>query len=120
MVPLSALPPASWVDVVILPGIAVFFGMLFYSLGFREMASPKLNAWRVAGIVVLFLGALAGFGPFWSYIGLGVDGELYRGAVIGRKMMLAHLGAFGVPAICLIGIGLYEALLRRRGPREEF
>lgn len=113
------LPPSSPLDVVILPGLAVFFGMLLYGLALRQELLGNRVRWKWLPIAVLALGAIAGFGPFWNYIGSSSDAELYRGSIPGRKMLIAHYSAFLLPLLCIAGTLLYDLWRRRRQVRED-
>lgn len=108
------LPPSSWVEVVILPALAVFFGVLLYGLALRLEATGERVRWKWLPLGVLFVGVLAGFAPFWAYVGPSVESEIYRGSIPGRKMLAAHWAAFLGPLLCLVAILVYELWWRRR------
>jgi hypothetical protein len=114
------MPPASAIEVIILPALAVFFGWLVYLLGVRmERVTHEPARWKWVGVVILILGAYAGFGPFLSYVSPGLDAQLYRDSIPGRRMLISHLSGFLVPLVSVVLVALYEFWWKRRPIREE-
>ena len=113
------MPPNSWLEIVILPALAVFFGLVLYCLALRAERLEDRVRWKWVPVIILAIGAFAAFGPFWSYVGPGVDSEIYRGMIPGRKMLTAHVAAFAGPVLSIAGILFYELWWRRRPIRED-
>ncbi|KXK14227.1 MAG: hypothetical protein QY327_00480 [Fimbriimonadaceae bacterium] len=119
---LAMLPPASWVDVLLLPGLACLFGLLAFVLGLRTQLQGGKPYWKYVGLLILILGAYAGFGPFYNVVGGSFEAIAYKDLLRGRgqKIMIAHWAGFWLPvSLILIGL-LSEFVIRRRTDRSEF
>lgn len=94
--------PESWLEPMLLPLIATFFGGLMYFLGALKERDGGKAPMKWGGIVVCGIGALIGFSPFWVWVSSSSDSEIYRSMYHGRKMMIGHLGSFLVPLLTIL------------------
>ncbi len=107
-------PPRSWLDVAVVPGLALFFGLLIFGLGARVEATGGRARWKWLGFAVLLLGLYNGLEYFWNFVGTSLDASLYRSVVTGRKMLVAHLFAFFGPLLGIAAIVGYTIWLKRK------
>jgi hypothetical protein len=112
-------PPANWIDPMVLPLLTAFFGGLLYMLGLRSEKLDQPTNWKWIGVGILTLAMLAGIGPFWQYVGPGLDSQLYRDAAPGRRMLISHLAGFLIPLAGVLWILIYEFWWRRRPVKEQ-
>ena len=112
--------PQSWLDIALLPGLAIFFGGLIYGLGIRTELLGGSAPWKWAALLVLAFGAWVGLGPFLLFVGGGFESEAYRGMmeIRGRKMLVAHWAGFLGPVVCILGMIGYEFRRRIRAIQE--
>ncbi|MEZ0326031.1 MAG: hypothetical protein ACAH95_08990 [Fimbriimonas sp.] len=108
--------PDKWYDLLIVPGLAVFFGLLIRFLGWnREKMGKPSTTWSWFAIAVLALGAFVGFKAMWNLF----DPDLaafYRATIWQRRVLVSHYLAFGLPFIALlivIGWNMTEKRLGR-------
>jgi hypothetical protein len=118
--PLAQLDFESWLDVLLMPAIVSFFGVLVFALAARKVWVGENGKWRWAGVALLLLAAYIGFGPFWKIVAPGIDGDLYRGSITGRgmKMAIAHYIGFILPVLCVLGAFAFEWALRNRADQD--
>lgn len=106
-----------WLEVVLLPCIALFFGLVIYFVGeFNVGEAGKPKPWRWVGVAILFLGALLGFRYFLAMVSGSIEGVAYRGLIqgYGRKLMLAHWFAFLGPFVSFLAAFLISKLHGKR------
>lgn len=105
--------PADWADVFIIPGIAVFFGLLVYLMGeFNAQLRGKM-AWKVIGGSILVFGSLTGFRYFLAMVSGTSEGVMYRSLLYQRRMIYVHYLGFWLPLVILILL-VAVTIVRRR------
>jgi len=89
-------------DVLLMPMLAVFFGMLFALLGeFNEHMRGRAFLMGV-GAAILALGALTGYRFFLAVVSNSFEGKVYQSEIFQRRLLYAHWGAFWIPVVCMI------------------
>lgn len=111
-------------DVLLMPMLAVFFGMLFFFLGEFNLHMRGRAFWKGIGIAILALGALTGYRFFLAVVSGSFEGKVYRSEIYQRRLLYAHWAAFWLPVVCLliaIAIVLYRKKMSSRSLiHEEF
>lgn len=109
--------PPDITDIVLIPSIAVFFGLLVYMLGEFNVNLKGRKFWKVVGGAILLLGALSGLRYFLAMMP-GDAGtfyrEVYAGPLSQRRMLYAHYLGFLLPLTSLIGMILISFFRGRR------
>jgi len=95
-------PVTDIADLLLVPGLAVFFGLLVYLLGEFNENLKGGYVWKWVGAVILLLGSLAGFRYFLAMVSTGFEGKLYQASIFQRRVVWSHHAAFWLPLICLL------------------
>ncbi len=107
--------PDKWYDLLIVPGLAVFFGLLIRFLGWnRHRMGKSSKTWTWFAIAVLTLGAYVGFKAMWNLF----DPDLaafYRATIWQRRVLVSHYIGFGLPLLALIGVLVWNLTEKRLG-----
>lgn len=88
-------------EVLLMPGLAVFFGLLAYFLGEFNDQLKGGKAWKWVGIVILAMGALSGFRYFLAMVSSSDEAKYYQSMVFQRRLIYSHWAAFWFPLVCL-------------------
>lgn len=109
-------PPQSWSDVLLLPGLALFFGALVLGMAIRSEALGKRSTAKWLALAILLVGLWMGLPWFISYVGPWPEAKLYQADLVvqGRRMLWAHWGAVVLPMIGVIAFVVYQATFSRR------
>ena len=100
-------------DVLLLPGILLFFGVFVYGAAFGNgMRQDALPGYRWAGVGLLALAAFLGALTVWKLFEPGI-GAFYRAALQGRKVVAAHYVSLVLPILLLGAVAAAEAWFRR-------
>lgn len=111
---LAQTTPDSWFELIMLPGLATFFGLLtFFLSSLKERDGGKAPA-KWIGLALCVIGVIIGFGPFWLYISSSADSAIYRELVSGRKMMIGHMGGFILPLAGALTCVAYHFFIKRK------
>lgn len=89
--------PTEWVEVVLLPLIALFFGLVIFLVGeFNTGESRRPKKWKWVGVAILLFGALLGYRYFLPMVTGSIEATIYKEQLrgYGRKMLVAHWFAF--------------------------
>lgn len=89
-------------DVLLMPMLAVFFGMLFFFLGEFNLHMRGRAFWKGLGAAILALGALTGYRFFLAVVSSSFEGKVYRSEIYQRRLLYAHWAAFWLPVLCLL------------------
>jgi hypothetical protein len=100
-------------DILLMPGLAVFFGLLIYFLGEFNEALKGGVVWKWVGIVIMALGALSGYRFFYAMVAPNTEGNAYRALMYSRKVIIANWGAFLFPLVCIV-IAIVITSLRKK------
>ncbi len=107
--------PEKWYDLLIVPGLAVFFGLLIRFLGWnRDRMGKRSKTWSWLAVVVLTLGAYVGFKAMWNLY----DPDLaafYKATIWSRLVLFSHYAAFALPALALIAVVIWNLTEKRLG-----
>ena len=107
--------PDSLLDLMIVPLLALFFGVLMRFVGWnRHRMGKKSAAWNVLAVVVLGLGVYAGAKTVWNLYDPEL-GSLYRETIWQRRILYAHYAALALPMLALIGVLLWNLFERKLG-----
>ena len=104
-------------DVLLMPILAVFFGLLFYFLGEFNLHLKGRNFWRGLGVAILVLGALTGFRFFLAVVSDSFEGKVYRSEIFQRRLLYSHWAAFWLPIVCLILIAVIFYMRKKAAER---
>jgi phosphoglycerol transferase MdoB-like AlkP superfamily enzyme len=111
---MQALTPT---DILLLPLILSFFGVLVYILGWNARKDGVLPAYRWAGILLLGLALFVGMRYVWDLhnpaLGAFRRAEL---AMDGRRVLYSHYLAAAIPAFFLLLCSVLEFVARRTKP----
>ena len=116
MFTIPELPVTDIADIMLMPALAVFFGLLAYLLGEFNESLKGGTVWKWVGGVILGLGALSGFRYFLAMISGSFEGKLYQAQIFQRRVVYAHYAAFWLPLICL-GIVIAISYWRKKQRR---
>ncbi len=113
---LQQSPPQSWIDVLLMPGLAVFFGGLVLAIAIRAEMHGKPSPAKWAALAILFVGLWMGLPWFLSYVGPWPEAKMYQAdlLVYGRKMLLAHWGALLLPLLGIAATVVYQVRFSKR------
>lgn len=106
-----------WMEVVLLPSITLFFGLVIFLVGeFNVGEAGKPKPWRWVGVALLFLGSLLGFRYFLAMVATNSEGFLYRSLMVGygRKLVLSHWFAFLGPFVSFLASFLIAKVHAKR------
>lgn len=104
-------------DVLLMPMLAVFFGMLFFFLGEFNLHMKGRTFWRGLGVAILALGALTGYRFFLAVVSDSFEGKVYRSEIYQRRLLYSHWAAFWLPIACLIVVGVIFYLRKKAAER---
>lgn len=111
-------------DVLLMPMLAVFFGMLFFLLGEFNAHMRGRGFWKGVGVAILALGALTGYRFFLAVVSSSFEGKVYRSEIYQRRLLYAHWVAFWLPVLCLLIVAAIYFYRKKYGARslihEEF
>jgi hypothetical protein len=100
---------------LIVPGLAVFFGLLLQFLGWNLKRQGKSAvAWTGLSLLVLALGAYVGFKVMWNLFDPEL-GSFYRSTIWQRRILVMHYVAFGLPLICFLAVVAWNAAEKKLG-----
>lgn len=109
----------TWTDVLMLPLLAVIFGMFVYVVGYRKELAGDKGVWRWLGVALFVLGCYVGWSYFYNMFGGSADALLYRAQIEGggpnKKLRIAHYAAFLLPFASLLVALFLEWRLKRMG-----
>lgn len=105
--------PQDFSDVVLIPGIAIFFGLLIYLLGEFNPNLKGPKAWKIVGGLILIGGALSGFRYFLAMVSGSSEGEMYRSLLFQRRMIYSHYIGFWLP-VAILAILIIVTIIRSR------
>jgi hypothetical protein len=106
--------PDSLVDLLIVPTLAVFFGLLFWFLAWnRERNGASGTAWKVVSLLVLVGGLYAGAQAVWNLHNPAL-GAFYRETIWSRKVLYSHYAALAMPILAMAGVLVWGLIERRR------
>ena len=107
--------PANWYELLIMPALAVFFGLLLRFLGWNQSRQGKKSpTWTWMAVAVLALGAYVVFKVMWHLF----DPELsafYRNTIWSGKVLASHYLAFGLPVLALIAVLVWNLAEKKLG-----
>jgi hypothetical protein len=107
--------PEKWYDLLIVPGLAVFFGLLLRFLAWnRDRMGKRSVAWTWFAIAVLCVGAYVGFRAMWNLYDPDLS-AFYRATIWHRKVLFSHYIGFGLPILALIGVLVWNFAEKRLG-----
>lgn len=91
-------------DIVVMPVICTFFGMLIYFLGQKKENQGGKAPWKWVGVLVLGLGAGLGWQYFAPMVGFGneVDSAFVQSQYDAKRFKLSMYSAFLLPLLALI------------------
>lgn len=91
-------------DILVMPLICTFFGMLIYFLGQKKENSGAKAPWKWVGVLILGLGAGLGWQYFAPMAGLGneVDATFVQSQYDAKRFKISMYGAFLLPLLALI------------------
>jgi hypothetical protein len=96
-------------DVVLVPGLAAFFGLMLYIGGVRSQATyDKPNKLWIAALVVMIFGAIKGLERTWWLKDL-----IYRQTIDSGKGLIAHYVSLGLPLV-MIAAMLFHRMISQR------
>ena len=94
-------PVTDIADILLMPGLAIFFGLLVFLLGEFNESLKGGAVWKWVGAVILFLGSLSGFRYFLAMVSGSFEGKAYQAQIFQRRLVYTHYAAFWLPLICL-------------------
>lgn len=106
------MDPITTNDIILLPGILVFFGAFVYAVAFanglRDHVVPR---YRWIGFVLVFLAVLIGV----KYVARMLDSnaDFYKSMITSRKAALAHYVSLAMPLAVLGVMAGMEAWFKR-------
>src|SRR5262245_62153517 len=109
-------PVTDIAEILLMPCLAIFFGMLAYLLGEFNEALRGGTVWKWVGGIILGLGSLSGFRYFLAMISSSFEGKAYQSQIYQRRLIYTHYAAFWLPLLCLlvaIGISMWRNKQRR-------
>lgn len=127
---MADFPPDGIGELLLLPLLLTFFGLLVYFLmRTRDVAKRRVSVWRLLALIPVLVALYVGykwvgklFGAIypWQFFGGGdiFDRTAYRATPMGMKILGGHWAAFGIPAFGLLialGFEIYDRLKTRRG-----
>lgn len=91
-------------DILVMPLICTFFGMLIYFLGQKKENQGGKAYWKWVGVLVLGLGAGLGWQYFAPMVGIGneVDSAFVQSQYDARRFKLSMYTSFLLPTLALI------------------
>jgi hypothetical protein len=108
------MPPATWYEPIVMPGIFTAFGLLIWALGMLAEKSGKAAGWKWFGIALLLAAMFFGFPRF-----MAMQDYAYRMSLSSvRRVPLAHYAGFILPLIAVIGCLGWHFLARKSTPTD--
>lgn len=91
-------------DIIVMPLICTFFGMLIYFLGQKKENQGGKAYWKWLGVLVLGLGAGLGWQYFAPMVGIGneVDSAFVQSQYDARRFKLSMYASFLIPLFALV------------------
>lgn len=108
---LSCEKPQTWHEPLYVPILMSVVGLTIYGLGvLSETREMKPKPWKWAGLFFFLVALYSGGTLAWC-----MTDNFYRSLVseYGKKMMLGHIGAFAIPLLSLIGVGIHHWISSR-------
>lgn len=86
-----------------MPLILTFFGALVFGLGLKKEFEGGNAPWKWVGLAIVGFAGMLGYTSFNAYFGSGAESQLYKSALIGNRMKVAHAMALILPVMGIIG-----------------
>jgi hypothetical protein len=107
--------PENFYDLLIVPMLAVFFGLLVRFLGWnKHRMGQKSATWNIIAVIVLSIGVYAGARTVWNLYDPEL-GSFYRETIWQRRMLYSHYAALLLPLLALVGVLVWNLIERRLG-----
>lgn len=106
-------------DLLLLPMLSVFFGLLIFLLGTKKERDGGVAHWKWAGLVVVLIGAFYSWKYFSLMAGIGdpVNVAMYRANYEGKRYAIANYASFLLPMIAALACVAVHFLFRKRANR---
>jgi hypothetical protein len=115
--------PTGWLDIIVLPAILVFFGLLWWFVSLNaERQSGRTTFWKWVALLPLGFALFVGIRYMW-YMYNPDTGFLYvRSMMVGdrmnRRTYYSHFVSLAMPILAIAGVFLTSRFERRRRTRE--
>jgi len=103
----SGFAPDSAIDVMLMPSLLLFFGVVIWAVGLGRLKMAETAPWRWIALPLMLIGAYLGLLNVMQYMD-----PVYRMATPGNRMLVAHWGSFLLPLAGALAFVLTEVLKR--------
>lgn len=105
-------PPTSSIDILLVPAILIFFGVLIWFAAFNRVRLGEKAPWKWAAMLPLGFATFCGL--MWT---LRLRDPLYVQGIIGSRIVSAHWLALFVPLGLIVAMLVVETLMAKSQSR---